>query len=193
MQRISEEVENRKDVRNHGGHSHFWCRVLTQAASPEPTPRGSIHHLRVELSCAVPRARIHFSSAVQPETIESQLFLPHRTRTRAEKGSLAVLTWQTFLGFCIISALRLQGSEHKPVQLHCSRSPLASGRAITLVGSCCSQDRPAAPLQPSGSSNPLPQHTWTHFCPPQLGNLTTAKRWQRTCTAREVGPLLLNS
>lgn len=130
---------------------------------------------------------------MQAETTASQLFLPRRTRTGAEKGSLAVLTWQTFLSFCIISALRLQGSEHKPVQSHCSRSPLAHGRAITLLGSCCSQDRAAAPLQPSGSSNPLLQHTPTRFCLPQQGNLTTAKLWQRACTAREVGPRLLNS
>ena len=91
--------------------------------------------------------------------------------------------------------MRLQGSEHKPVQSHCSRSLLANGRAITLLYSCCVPRTDLLPLcSPSlGISNPFPQHTGTRFCLPQLQNLTTAKHWQRTCTAQEVGPHLFNS
>lgn len=158
---------------------------------PQSHPQGiaSITLTPAQLCCSSSKKSLLFISRAARDDSKSASQDMHGSRKRKPRCSL----WQTFLGFCIISSLRLQGSEHKPVQSHCSRSPLAKRRAIMLLCSCCSQGRAAAPLQPSGSSNPFPQHIGTRFCLPQLGNLTTAKNWQRTCTAREVGLHLLNS
>lgn len=56
MQRNSEEEEekNRKDLRNRGADSGFWCRVLAQAATPEPRLGVSVHHPVVDLSSTLP-------------------------------------------------------------------------------------------------------------------------------------------
>lgn len=166
MQRNSDEEENTKGLSSCGAHSSSWHRVLVQAAAPSQA-LGVASITLTGAQPAIPRApRVCFSSASHRGS--SKAAPPaRRARTGAEKGNLALAEP---LGFCIISSPRLQGSEHKPVQSHCSRSPLAEGRAIELPCSCCSQHRSAAPLQPSGSSSPVPQHTGTRFCLPWLQN-----------------------
>lgn len=66
---------------------------------------------------------------------------------RGQKKKPRCSRWQKLLSFCIISSLRLRGSERKPVQSHSSRSALANSRVITVRF-------PAVP-QPWGSSNPF--------------------------------------
>lgn len=103
----------------------------------------------------------------------------------AEKGSLAALAWQTLLGFSIISSLRLRGSEHKPVQSHCSRSPLAFGRVLTLPSSRCSRGRFAAPVQPTGGSRPFLQRVGTRLCLPQPGAALQPKHQQEPTACKK--------
>lgn len=141
---------------NHGTHGSFRCRVHAQAATPEPSSGGSIHH--PDLSPAVPfleQEGFAFISRAGRDDVNSAV-PASQDMHRGSKRKPHCSRWQMFLRFCIITFLRLQGSEHKPVQPHCSHSPLANSWAITLLCSCCSQDRSAAPLKPLGSSNPFP-------------------------------------
>jgi len=102
-------------------------------------PRAQRSLPRLEPNRAVPRAsRICFSSAVQAETSASRLLPPCRTRTGTEKGSHAAVAGKRFWVSALSQRRDCKEVEHKPARSHCSRSPLAKGRAVTLLGSGCS-------------------------------------------------------
>lgn len=140
-----------KDMRSCGAHSSSWHRMLVQAAVPSqalgwhPPPS-------LELSRAIPRApRLCFLSAFHRDS-SSQLLLLAGHRERKPHCSAGKAP-----GFLHYLSPGLQGSEHKPVQPHRSRSALAHGAAVLFPAHIC-------------SSSPVPQHTRTRFCLPWLQN-----------------------
>lgn len=147
-------------------------RNLEEENKPTVPDTGCLYRQRPQsqaqgaASIALTRAPLcHFSSKDLPLTAE-QTAASQPKEGKKEAWLFALANAPGFLYYRIlgIARKRAQTCSGTLLQLTPGRQP-----RCTLLRSCGSQDRAAALLQPSGSSNPLPQRPRTRFCLPGCG------------------------